>query len=320
MILILKTLNKFLNMNYMVKRIKNSKRGKRHKTRNKMYKPEHCSPGENDVDGSCLDDDIVIKVAKALNNMSKTDKKLNEITLNRSPEDIHDDVCKEISKISNCSSEACWQKIKSLMQALGPDKEEFKDSFKPIMPEEWIANYNEWLSTFEIEDCLEQHMEADDKFYFYGAVPMDFSKCSVSNLCSFDMKEHLSNGKSKIGIVFNTDPSTKSGEHWISMYIDLGKHNSDNYGIYYFDSFGKKPSMEVKELIQNIINQGTHCNRKPLYFYNDYPYQKANYQCGMYAIHFIKSMLEGLSFEEYLDIKLNDGLMIKLRNQYFVRL
>ena len=141
MILILKTLNKFLNMNYMVKSIKNSKRSRVKQNRNKMYKSEHCSPGENDVDGSCLDDDIVIKVAKALNNMSKTDKKLNTISLNRSPEDIHKDVCEEISKISNCSSEACWQKIKSLMQALGSDKEEFKDSFKPIMPDEWIQNY-----------------------------------------------------------------------------------------------------------------------------------------------------------------------------------
>lgn len=306
-------------MNYMVKRIKNSKKRKS-KTGKKMYKPEHCSPGENDVNGSCLDDDIVIKVAKALNDMSKTDEKIDMIVLNRSPEDIHKDVCNEISKISNCSSEACWQKIKSLMQALGSDKEEFKDSFKPIMPEKWISNYNEWLSTFEIEDCLEQHMKADDNFYFYGAVPIDFKNCSVSNLCNFNMKEHLSNGKSKIGIVFNTDPSTKGGEHWISMYIDLGKHNNDNYGIYYFDSFGKKPSIEVKELIQKIINQGSQSDRKLLYFYNDYSYQKANSQCGMYAIHFIKSMLEGLSFEDYLDTKLNDELMIRLRNEYFIRL
>lgn len=320
MILILKTLNKFLNMNYMVKRIKNSKMGKRHKTRKKMYKPEHCSPRENDVDGSCLDDDIVIKVAKALNNMSKTDKKLNTIVLNRSPEDIHGAVCKEISKISNCSSEASWLKIKSLMRELGPAKEEFKSSFKPIMPEEWVKNYNEWLSSIEIQECLKQHMDADDKFYSYGAVPMDFNNCNVSNLCNFDMKTHLNNGKSKIGIVFNTDPSTKSGEHWISMYIDLGKHNSDNYGIYYFDSYGRQPSKEVKELINNILDQGEKCNRKSLYFYNDYSYQKENSQCGMYAIHFIKKMLEGLTFEEYLNTKLNDQFMIKLRNQYFVKL
>ena len=43
------------------------------------------------------------------------------------------------------------------MKELGSDKEEFIDSFKPQMPKEWVKNYNEWLSTFEIEDCLEQH-------------------------------------------------------------------------------------------------------------------------------------------------------------------
>lgn len=288
--------------------------------RQRMYKGNHCSPGKNDVEGSCLDDDIVIKVAKSLNSMSKIDKKLNPINLKQSPEDIHGDVCKEISKISNCSSEACWLKIQSLMKNLGSSKEEFKQSFKPLMPKEWIKDYNEWLSTFEIEDCLKQHMKNDKQFHFYGAVPMDFKKCSVSNLCSFDMKKHLDKGESKIGVVFNTDPSTKDGEHWISLYMDLGKHNSSDYGIYYFDSFGRKPSKEVKILINKAIDQGEKCGRKPLYFFNDYSYQKADSQCGMYAIHFIKRMLEGLSFEEYLDTKLNDQLMIQLRNEYFVRL
>ena len=294
--------------------------GAKGSARKRMYKSKHCSPGESDVDGSCLDDDIVIKIAKAINRLANNNQKLDTIDLNRSPEDIHGDVCKEISKISKCSSEACWQKIKSLMNALGKDKQEFIDSFKPQMPAKWIKDYNEWLSTFEIEDCLEQHMKSDKNFYFYGAVPIDFNKCSVSDLCSFDMKKHIDKNESKIGIVFNTDPSTKSGEHWISLYMDLGKHNNDNYGIYYFDSFGNKPSKEIMELIKKVINQGEKYNRKPLYFYNDYSYQKRNSQCGMYAIHFIKKMLEGLSFEEYLNTKLNDQLMIDLRNEYFVRL
>ena len=294
--------------------------GARGGARKKMFKSKHCSPGESDVDGSCLDDDIVIKVANAINKMSKTNKKLDKININQSVEDIHGDVCKEIAKISKCSSEACWQTIQSLMKHLGNSKEEFKESFKPLMPKSWIKDYNEWLSTFEIEDCLEQHMEDDKSFYFYGAVPMDFKKCSVSNLCRFDMKKHLDKGESKIGIVFNTDPSTKDGEHWISMYMDLGKHNSPNYGIYYFDSYGEKPSKEIQNLIKEAMEQGDKYNRKLLYFYNDYSYQKKNAQCGMYAIHFIKQMLEGLSFERYLNSKLNDKLMIQLRGEYFVRL
>lgn len=288
--------------------------------RKRMYKKEHCSPGENDVEGSCLDDDIVIKVGRAINRLAGDNQKLDKIDLSRSPEDIHGDICAQIIKISKCSSEACWQKIKSLMKVLGSDKEEFIDSFKPQIPKSWIKDYNKWLSTFEIEDCLEQHLDADKNFYFYGAVPIDFYKCSVSDLCSFNMKTHLDKGETKIGIVFNTDPSTKDGQHWISLYMDLGKHNNDYPGIYYFDSFGRKPPKEIKELIKKAQNQGEKCNCEPYYFYNDYSYQKRNSQCGMYAINFIKKMLEGLSFEEYLNTKLNDQLMIELRKNYFIKI
>ena len=101
-------------------------------------------------------------------------------------------------------------------------------------------------------------MDSCDEFYFYGAVPIDFHKCSVSDLCSFNMKKHLKKGKTKIGIVFNTDPSNKDGKHWISMYIDLIGHNLDsNPGIYYFDSFGRKPPEEILKLaVKRMLPRG----------------------------------------------------------------
>ena len=188
------------------------------------------------------------------------------------------------------------------------------------MPKKWVTDYNEWLSTCEIEDCLNQYHDSDDTFYFYGAVPIDFKKCSVSNLCKFDIKRHLDKGENKIGIVFNTDPSTKDGQHWISLYMDFAKHNSDIDSIYYFDSFGVKPPKQIVELIDKVKKQSKKNNREAYYFYNDHSYQKANSQCGMYAIHFIKQMLEGISFSDYLKTPLNDKLMINLRNEYFIKL
>lgn len=294
--------------------------GARGKERKIMYKEKHCSPGENDVEGSCLDDDILLKIAKAINKLSKSNNKLEIINLSRSNEDIHGDICKEITKISDCSSEACWQKIKSLMKELGSDKEEFINSFKPQMPKSWIKDYNEWVSTTEIEDCINQYLDTDNNFYFYGAVPIDFKKCSVSNLCSINLKNHLDKNETKIGIVFNTDPSTKEGEHWISLYIDLGKHNNDFPGIYYFDSYGTKPPKEIKQLIKKVQNQGKKLNCEPYYFYNDHQYQKKDAQCGIYSIDFIIKMLKGLSFEKYLNSKINDKKMINLRNEYFIKI
>jgi len=142
----------------------------------------------------------------------------------------------------------------------------------------------------------------------------------VSDLCKFDVDKHLGKGQTKIGIVFNTDPSTKDGQHWISLYMDFGKHNSDHRAIYYFDSFGRKPPKQIKELIDKATKQSSEVGCAPYYFYNDHSYQKANAQCGMYSIHFIKKMLEGLSFEEYLREPLNDKLMITMRNEYFISL
>ena len=122
--------------------------------RKKMYKEKHCSPSKCNVQGSCLDSDLILKIAQALNKMKK--QKLEKINLHKSIEDIHEDICQNISNISKCSSEACWVKIKTLMKHLGNDKQKFIKSFKPQMPKSWIKDYNKWLSTSEIEDCLSQ--------------------------------------------------------------------------------------------------------------------------------------------------------------------
>ena len=263
------------------KRNRKLRRTKMKNSTKTMYNPDQCSPEKGDNSVSCLDEELLRKISHILNNLKN--KKLLHIDTTRGIESIHDDICYNIGQISDCSSEACWMNLKSIMDNLGSDRAKFKSSFKPLMPKKWIKDYNFWLT-------------------------------------NFDMSEHLKNKKTKIGIVFNTDPSTKSGKHWISMYVDMGCHNSPNYGIYYFDSYGDKPSNQILELIRKIQRQGASCKRKMNYYYNDHSFQKEESQCGMYAINFIKQMLDGLSFNSYLKQKLSDRTMIKLRDEYFVRL
>ena len=286
-----------------------------------MYKENHCSPSKDRRNDSCLDKELIRIVAKAINKMRNKNTKLQKINLQNPTEEIYEEVCKNIEDISSCSSEACWMTIQKLMNALGSDKDKFKDRFKPLMPKKWVKDYNEWLNTYEIEDCLKQYMNVNKDFYFYGAVPIDFKKCSVSKLCSFNLKDHIKKDHKRIGIVFNTDPSNKDGQHWISMYIDIhGNNLRNNPGIYYFDSFGHNPPNEIKELIDKIKMQGLKCNKDFSYLYNDQRYQKYNSQCGMFAIHFIKQMLDGISFESYLRLPLSDKIMKDLRTDYFIKL
>lgn len=284
-----------------------------------LFKKEHCSPKSDDNEYSCLDDKLIIKIAKSLNKLNKDNKEYQLVDLNNSITDIHNYISGILKEMTGCSSEVCWSSFKKLMELLEDDKEEFEESFKPIMPKKWINDYNTWLRTDDIEKCLGQYQESEKDFYFYGALPIDFNDCSVSDLCSINLKEHINNGIKRIGIVFNTDPHDESGEHWISFFIDMiGKNLNGIPGIYYYDSYGDKPPNEVEELIKKLKKQGEDINKDFKYFYNDYSHQKENYQCGMYCIHFIKKMIEGINFKDLIDSKITDNKMLNKRKEYFI--
>ena len=282
--------------------------------RRKMFVAKHCAPHKDTSKGSCLDKDLIMKIGKILNK-----KKNINIDLKLPLEEIHNEILEIIQSTNDCDTEACLLTMKDIIKQLGKDKNKFKESFKPVMPKEWKGDDNAWLSTDEIEESLKQFEKKNTDFHFYGAVPIDFSKCSVSNLCSFNLKKHMAKGDKKIGIVFNTDPHTRKGQHWISLYVDIqGQNLEGNPGVYYFDSYGRKPPKEIHKLIQKILKQGQKCKCKFNYFYNDHSYQNINAQCGMYSIHFIQQMLQGLSFRKFLKSGLNDKKMIHYRNQYFI--
>ena len=283
-----------------------------------LFNTDHCSPTADTSNGSCLDDKLIRKVGRIMNKLRKKNKQIDHIKCNSGTKHIHECICKNIMKISSCDSEACILTVREIMDHLGGDISKFKDSFRPQMPDKWISDFNEWLTTSDIENVLNQYMDGEDSFYFYGAVPIDFSDCSVSNLCSIDLKQHLEKGEDKIGIVFNTDPHTKSGQHWISMYLDLkGKSMINHPCMYYFDSYGRKPPKEINELIQKVLMQSEKYNLGLKYLYNNEKYQKKESQCGVYSIHFVEQMLSGKSFRHILR-DVGDEKMITYRNKYFI--
>ena len=130
------------------------------------------------------------------------------------------------------------------------------DYLKPTRPNKWETNKNTWLNTLDINSVLQQYDDKYPDFFYVGAVPNDFDtirnsgECVNQTLCSIDVASLYKNGIRKIGIVFNTDPSTKSGSHWISLFMSL-----TNGSICYIDSAGNPPSPEVIQLIVRLQNQ-----------------------------------------------------------------
>jgi ribosome biogenesis protein Tsr3 len=280
------------------------------------YKSKHCSPKKTKTGYSCLSKKAILKIAKALNKLSGIKVTYKGV----SDKDLYNKISKIMQNNFNCKTEACWLKIRKLMTTLSKkDATYFRKHFRPHMPEEIIKDYTEWISNFDIEAVLNQYHEETDDFYFYGAVPIDFKKCSVSNLCSIDIYKHLDKGENKIGIVFNTDKSNEPGEHWMAYYVDLkGANLHGQPGIYFFDSFGSSPCKEVKELTEKIKKQGSKKNIKFVVSHNDKSYQRNTYSCGFYSIHFLEHMIKGFPFKKYLNSGLTDKKMIEFRNQCFL--
>ena len=281
------------------------------------YKEQHCSPKQGTLDYSCLSDDILIKIAKAINS-------LNGITLKYEgvpDKDLYQKICNVMQNNFNCKSEACWLNIRKLMNKLSSkDVNYFREHFRPKMPEDIVDDYTKWISNFDIEAVLRQHHEETPGVYSYGAVPIDFKSCSVSSdLCKINLKQHVDKNENKLAMVFNTDDSKGPGQHWFAMYVDVDGLNLDSQpGIYFFDSFASKPKKEIKDLIEKIKDQGSKLNKDFVVTVNDKCVQKNTYSCGFYSMHFLENMIDGTPFSEYISSGLNDKKMIEYRNHCFL--
>jgi len=288
------------------------------KTR-KSFNKKHCSPKKSKNTLSCIDHDILLKIANIFNNFYNANINLND------KNQLYKQIVSKISSMSDCKFESCWITLNEIIKHLSPEElNRFKNNFRPQMPNSWIKNKNEWASTSDIEKVLKQYEECYPDFKCYGALPMDFdlklgNRCVSGNLCNIDIKEHMDNGVKKIGSVFNLDDHDESGSHWVSIYIELSPCCRKNPSIYYFDSLADKPTKEIKDLVDTVSEQYKSLTNKNMEFlYNDIQHQKNNTECGIYSLHFITSMLEGGEFEDYIKNIKRDDYMEKYRSFYYI--
>ena len=221
--------------------------------------------------------------------------------------------------IKSCNKESCW--INKLVKGTKFEKE-LLDSFAPESPNDWQKNPNQWLSSIDILDVMSQYEKAYKCFDFIGPSPIDFDtrklygECVWDELCNFSLREQIKLGKNKIGIIFNTDPHDKPGQHWISMFINIKKKK-----IFFFDSTGDKPVDEIMALVDRIKEQGLNLSPKMNFHFDSnegIEHQYGNTECGIYSLYFIVHMLEDKMTEHYLKTHiLKDEYMEKFRKIYY---
>lgn len=298
---------------------KKNKTVKNKKIKNKTIKnikKNVCSPtNTNNKDYTCYTNESLEKI-KNLWNARHPDKKI----ISNDSREIWENLKENMKNI--CSSEKCWLNQKFIDNNLSKELQAY--TFAPSSPASWKNNPYEWLSSTDIDNVMKQYENKYKNFEFIGPSPIDFDKhmlyneCIWEELCKFELKNYIKRGKTKIGIVFNTDPHYLSGSHWVSLFIDI-----KNKYIFYFDSNGHKIPPEINRLVKRIINQS---NTNPLNLNLKYSdnfkkrHQKEDSECGMYALYFIIMLLTEEKKPEYFNnksIKISDNEMNELRKKYF---
>lgn len=269
-----------------------------------------CSPIANEKTYTCYSNDALHKL-KELWNARHPDAKI----ITNVEKEIWNALKQHLSKV--CESETCWLRQKFVDFKL--KNELLNYTFAPFSPQTWTTNPTEWLTSVDLESVLKQYEKKHKNFIFIGPSPIDFDKqmlynqCVWDELCKFNLQSLLKKGKTKIGIIFNTDPHHKDGAHWISMFIDIKKKY-----IFFFDSVGDKPPKEIGKLIARIESQGKRLNIDFNVIINTKSHQREDTECGIYSLFLIIELLESKKNPEYfLTHRIPDKEMEKLRKKYF---
>jgi hypothetical protein len=163
--------------------------------------------------------------------------------------------------------------------------------YLPKIPNDWVISdknpnlTDNWLSNFDINHVLKQYEFVIPDYKFIGAFPIDFAhktngKCFIYQMCDFNNFILNNTNYTKYGIVFNTAKSFESGQHWISMFINI-----NNRKIYFFDSSGEKSPKQINAWIKSI----------PILSNFEFKINKLQHQfkkteCGVYSVLFIISL------------------------------
>jgi hypothetical protein len=280
----------------------------------KQLQKVKCSPKiKNELNNfTCYTDKSLYKL-RDLWNARHPDAKINT----NNTKEIHEKLTGYLSNV--CNKESCWLKQN---KDFGNVKNELIDSFAPESPPEWKKNPNEWLSSLDIMKVMKQYEKAYKCFDFIGPSPIDFDtrklygQCVWDELCNFNLEHQIKNGKTKIGIIFNTDPHDKPGQHWISIFVNIKKKK-----IFFFDSTGDKIPNKVMVLVNRIKSQGIKLTPKINFKFDSnegIEHQYGNTECGIYSIYFIVNMLRDKTSDEYLKTHiLKDDYMNHFRKVYF---
>lgn len=270
-----------------------------------------CAPGNQMTGGTCFNRSGLIKI---INDYNRKYPRRKILYKDNTPDHVLWTMIRDGLANVCGDQEWCW-----LDQEFLKDDTSVQSYYKPAKPD---TQYK-WLSTSDIDNVLKQYEKKYKDFVFMGTVPLDFDEVIEEykniDLCKIyhGTNPRLGGGRkiTKFGFVFNLDPHTKKGSHWVSMFMNLS--GKDKF-IGFFDSYGNQPPSRIEKLIRKLKQQVKEClGFDVVYKCNTVQHQHKGTECGVYCLYFIYQCLQGNSFETISENIILDDDVNKFRDYFF---
>ena len=195
-----------------------------------------CAPGKKYESGSCFTLDDLKKIALKFNQIHQN----NKIKIVDNKKKLLRSLIKNMEKETGCLKQICWLET-TIFKNINNDDIKY-NTFRPEGP----LN-NDWLSTTNINNVINQYQQKYKDFLYLGTVPYDFDDLPQLGISNINFNKLLNEGKIKIGMVINLDKHDQSGSHWVALYANLLKNQ-----VYFFDSYGMRPEKRIRALMRRM--------------------------------------------------------------------
>jgi hypothetical protein len=279
-----------------------------------------CAPGKKFMQNTCLDLADLEIMARSWNKAHRATPKKQivlksdlEPNLNKSQYQTHL-LAEFYNKIQECDTQLCWTQNHKIKSYIDEPMKNYLSNYVWV-PEGPHGKGNEtWLNTNDIDKVLYQYEIPYKDFKFLGAVPNDFDDVAAYGIRTLKYKSLMTRGKTKLGIVFNLDSSWQDGSHWSAAFANLLTGQ-----IYYYDSYGEKPTPEVLNFLNRLKKfcQEELNNENAKVRINKVRHQYGESECGVFSINFITALLNGREFTEYCNSKPSDAKINMTRDVIF---
>jgi hypothetical protein len=302
--------------------------------------PDECNECAEHKEGSaCSSEEVIHAISKFVIRTNANKEQINEDD-NTLPEnnDIASKLVRKAAKKLNCESESCVLSSKEfravVKDVISPERLdiELETRFKtegPRLTTDLLNNYNldetlqRWAVTFKgFYPCPFAMMDFSTNGDLFGTISM--ADCLYGKQSAYFGKVlgDITTTFDTLGCVVNTDTSSGKGKHWVAVFVDC--RDSKKWTIEYFNSAGRPPTKEItkwmakqKHILEDYIEENKLNIDVETIAVTDLEHQDSKTECGMYALFYIRSRLEGKSYELFFRHLVPDSEMYEFRRHVF---